>query len=176
MKLIVGLGNPGKEYQHTRHNSGFRVVDELHRRWEFPPSQEKFKALFSKGKAGGEDVILLEPLTFMNLSGDAVIEAVSFYKLDPASDLIVVHDEVDLPLGTVRLQKNISSAGHNGVKSIIERLGSQDFSRLRIGIGRPADQTPVEDYVVQPFRDDERAIVDESIKKAADEIEKTIKG
>ena len=174
MKLIVGLGNPGKEYDGTRHNIGFAVVDELRRRHDLPFPSEKFKGLLMKGRVADADVLLFEPQTYMNLSGDAVIEAVQFYKVDAKNDLIVVHDDLDLPLGELRVQKNASSAGHNGVKSVIERLGTQDFTRVRVGIGRPSDRTPVEDYVVMGFTEEEEPAAEDAVLKAADEIEKLL--
>lgn len=175
MKLIVGLGNPGKKYETTRHNVGFRVSDELHRRWGFPEFKARKEAEFSKGEEWGENVILLKPQTFMNLSGEAVAEAISYHKIEAAEGLWVIHDEIDLPLGSVRLQRNVSAAGHNGVKSIIERIGHQDFVRFRLGVGRPPGPLPVEDYVVMPFAEIERETAEAMIKKAADAIETALK-
>lgn len=175
MKLIVGLGNPGKEYEATRHNAGFMVVDELRRRWNFPGFKARKDAELSKGEEWGEGVILLKPRTFMNLSGEAVGEAVSFYKISAEEALWVVHDEIDLPLGAVRVQRNVSAAGHNGVKSIINRVGHQDFVRFRVGVGRPVGPLPVEEYVLRPFDGSERAAAEAAITKAADAVEKALK-
>lgn len=175
MKLIVGLGNPGTEYEKTRHNAGFMVVDELRRRWNLPEFKARQEAEISKGEEWGESIILLKPQTFMNLSGDAVAEAVSFYKIETTEGLWVIHDEIDLPLGTVRVQKNVSAAGHNGVKSIIERIGHRDFVRFRVGVGRPVGPLPVEDYVLRPFDGSERAAAEAAVKKAADAVEKALK-
>jgi PTH1 family peptidyl-tRNA hydrolase len=150
MKLIVGLGNPGKKYEKTRHNIGWRAVDAFTAKWHFEKTQKKFEAEIVRGKAFNEDIILMKPQTFMNLSGSAVSMAVSFYKI-PLADLWVIHDEIDLAVDSLRVRLGGSSGGHNGVGSIIERLNAREFHRFRIGVGRPADETPVADYVLQPF-------------------------
>lgn len=174
MKLIVGLGNPGKEYEKTRHNAGFLVVDTLaslaNLSWK-----SGFKGEVAKGKIGGEDVVLLKPHTYMNLSGDAVIEALNFYKLDAKESLWVVHDELDLPVGALRISVGASPGGHNGVKSVLSHAGTQDFARFRLGIGRPEGQIPVEDYVLQSFRLEEEPAARETVEKAAKAIEAALK-
>ena len=137
MLLVVGLGNPGREHEGQRHNAGFVVTGELRRSWGLPDYRSKFTALFTKGEApGGRPVALLEPQTYMNLSGDAVQPAAAFLSVEPA-DIVVVHDELDLPWGDVRIKVGGGHAGHNGLRSIIQRLGSPDFARVRIGIGKP---------------------------------------
>ncbi len=152
MKLIVGLGNPGKKYETTRHNAGFLVVDRMQAEHEFPAwaERKKFHADYSGGFIDEESVFLVEPQTFMNESGRSVQAAMSFYKLKPA-DIIVVHDELDLPLGTIRIQQAGRAAGHNGIQSIIDAIGL-DFIRLRIGIhtetmrGKPSEVTVLEKF------------------------------
>src|SRR5947208_4293391 len=136
MKLVVGLGNPGPEYERTRHNAGYRVVDKLASKLGWKWSERRSRAILASGTIGLEKVVLAKPLTFMNLSGEAVGELVRWYKIEP-EDILVVYDEMDLPLGILRLRANGSAAGHNGVKSIITHLHSDKFPRLRIGVGHP---------------------------------------
>ncbi len=155
MKLIVGLGNPSQKYQHTRHNLGFMVVDKL--ATEHGGTWATFNA---HGQTctltlGDEAVVLLKPQTFMNESGTSVVEVVQFFKVDQI-DTWVVHDDLDLPLSTVRASFDSSSAGHRGVQSIIDALGSQKFHRLRLGIGRPPENIPAEAFVLQPFTPEEQ--------------------
>lgn len=160
MKLIVGLGNPGQEYAQTRHNFGFLAVDFLQREWGFPSFslRKDFSATLSSGERNGEKVFLVQPQTMMNASGQAVAKLLSYYKLTP-SDIAVVHDDMDLPFGTVRAAASSRSAGHNGVQDIIDALGTQDFFRARLGIGRPTETLgvclPAHDYVLARFTDDE---------------------
>ncbi|MGV3488443.1 MAG: aminoacyl-tRNA hydrolase [Tuberibacillus sp.] len=166
MKLIVGLGNPGSEYRQTRHNIGFEVIEQLSKITDIPLDQSKYNGLFGKGKVQGEDVILLKPLTYMNASGESVGPFMRFYKLD-LSDLIVVYDDLDLAVGRMRLRLKGSAGGHNGMKSIIQHVGSQNFKRVRVGIGRPEGRQPVIDFVLKPFSKEERPIVEETIERAA---------
>ena len=150
MKLIIGLGNPEKKYQNTWHNLGFVVVDELAKNgFDSFKEEKKFQAQVSDGIFAGEKILLVKPLTYMNNSGVAVNAVAHFYKVNP-EDIIIIHDEFDLTIGTVRLSKNSSAAGHNGVSSIISHLGSQDFTRLRLGI-RPEKPSsmPTETYVLK---------------------------
>lgn len=161
MKLIVGLGNPGPEYTATRHNAGFRVVDAFVARYAdaFGAWQKKFSALVAEGNLRGTKIAVMKPQTFMNASGDAVIEAIRFWKIKP-HDIIVVSDDLDLDFGTLRIRQDGGSGGHNGLASIIEHLGTQDVPRLRIGIGKNHDiennhRIPAEDYVLQHFTDEE---------------------
>ena len=167
MKLIVGLGNPGKDYEKTRHNVGFMVVDAL-----ASGAGLSWKGGFKGEVAKGNDILLLKPATFMNLSGESVIEALNFYKLDAKKDLWVVHDELDLSVGALRISLGAGSGGHNGIKSIIERLGHQDFARFRVGIGRPTDMTPVDDYVLGPLSKDKA--MDDAIALCAKAVEKAL--
>lgn len=150
MKLIVGLGNHGKTYAGNRHNIGWWVVDELHDSYGFGAWQKKFKGEACKHKIGGEDVVLLKPHTYMNLSGESVQAAMAFYKLTPA-DVLAIHDDLDLKPLALRHKIGGSDAGHNGLKSITQCLGTGNYARLRIGIGRPAHKNQVSDYVLHDF-------------------------
>lgn len=159
MKLVVGLGNPGAKYDRTRHNAGFRAVRAFHTLHmdAFDGWKGKFDAEMAEGRIDGEKIALMLPQTFMNLSGDAVIQAVQFWHIDP-KDVLLVYDELDIPLGNVRIRAAGSAGGHNGVKSVLERLGTQDVPRIRIGIGTERSKTvPAEDYVLERFSPDEEA-------------------
>jgi PTH1 family peptidyl-tRNA hydrolase len=167
MKAIVGLGNPGAEYAATRHNVGFEVVDELARRWHV--KLKKWRKVGMLALAKDHDALLMEPATFMNLSGEAVLSVGSFYKVNLADWLIVV-DDVNLPLGRVRMRKMGSAGGHNGLKSVIQHLGP-DFARLRIGVGRGDPKWDLADHVLARFEPEERRSVEEAIGRAADAVE-----
>ena len=167
MKIVVGLGNPGRKYESTRHNAGFLAIDAIARSLRFALSQEKYHALVGKGSVGAEAVILAKPQTFMNESGRSV-GAILRYSHAKPGDLIVVHDELDLPLGTVRIKSGGGHGGHNGLRSIVEHICSPDFVRVRVGIGRPAPGIDTADYVLSVFRPDERALAAESIDRAGD--------
>ena len=169
MKLIVGLGNPGREYEHTRHNVGFQVAEELAHRYRVTlKSRTSWKARVAKIADIGDGVLLAEPTTFMNLSGWAVREIASFYQL-ATSDLLIVYDDADLSLGRLRLRANGSAGGHNGLKSIIQELGTNEFPRLRIGVGRQAGG--LKNHVLGRFDSDEKPQIDEAVKRAADAAE-----
>jgi PTH1 family peptidyl-tRNA hydrolase len=172
MKLIVGLGNPGRQYRETRHNVGFRVADEIARRhsvvWSAAPSQVP-ETMIAK-KFGPEPLLLAKPMTFMNLSGEAVAALVRYYDLAP-EHLLVVYDEAALPFGRLRARARGSAAGHNGVKSIVERLGTQEFPRLRLGVGRGDGRRDLADHVLAKFEPDEQAELDAFIARAADAAE-----
>ena len=148
--LIVGLGNPGREYRLNRHNIGFRAADRLAKTWQIPLEHVRNKALVGVGQWHDYRIILAKPQTFMNLSGQAVSSLFRFYKI-PLEKMLVIYDDLDLPLGTLRLRSDGGSAGHKGMTSIIQQLGSGDFPRLRLGIGRPPGRMAVEDYVLQNF-------------------------
>jgi PTH1 family peptidyl-tRNA hydrolase len=172
MKLVVGLGNPGAEYRDTRHNVGFLVCDELAHRWRVPEAwREKFSALHIKTIAGDEPVIVAKPLTFMNLSGEAVAGLAAFYKVEPA-DVLVVTDDVALPLGRLRARPEGGAGGHNGLKSIIQHLGTQAFPRLRVGVGRGDDRRDLSDHVLGRFEAGERDTVSAAVLRAADASER----
>jgi len=169
MLLIAGLGNPGPRYTGTRHNVGFETVDLLARR-HVVSFARKFKGEYGVVEIGGEQVVLLKPMTYMNDSGESVAEAARWFELEPAR-VLVVHDDMDLALGKLRLRPRGSSGGHRGVESVIKHLGTTEFPRLKIGIGRPpAGMDPV-DFVLSPFTPEERAIIDQTIARAADAIE-----
>lgn len=174
-RLMVGLGNPGRKYEENRHNVGFMVVEELRRLASLPDWREKFSGVMTKGAAFGEDLVLLKPLTFMNLSGQSVQPAAAFLKVAPA-DVIVVHDELDIPFGEVRVKVGGGHAGHNGLRSIIERLGP-DFVRIRMGIGRPPPEFPgdVADYVLHDFDGSERAELPGFIERAVDAARRVVR-
>jgi PTH1 family peptidyl-tRNA hydrolase len=172
MKIIVGLGNPGPEYRNTRHNIGFMVLEELAARYPVEKQESKFDALIGQVRIKGEKVLLVKPLTYMNLSGQAVQPLVHWHKLE-LEDLLVVYDDMDLPLGTIRIRAAGGSGGHKGIKSIMERLASSELARLRLGIGRPSDRDPV-DWVLGRFRPDEKATQEQVVKLAADAAEKWI--
>ena len=166
IRLIVGLGNPGREYENTRHNVGVWWVDELAREHKLSFNAEaKFHGLTARGALHGHEVWLLKPQTFMNVSGRAVSALAQFYKITPA-EILVVHDELDLPPGVARLKNGGGHGGHNGLKDIIAQLGTKDFWRLRIGIGHPGDRAEVSNYVLNNPRREERELIDEAMHKA----------
>ncbi len=166
IRLIVGLGNPGREYETTRHNVGFLWVEELARLQKLAfKSESKFHGLTTRGQLHGHEVLLLKPQTFMNASGRSVGALVQFYKIAPA-EMLVVHDELDLPPGVARLKFGGGHGGHNGLKDIIAHLSSKDFWRLRIGIGHPGDRNEVVDYVLNDPRREERELIDDAMQQA----------
>lgn len=156
--LLVGLGNPGREYRDSRHNVGFMAIDRIASAWDVRLSRAQSKAILGNGVRLGKKVILAKPQTYMNLSGESVSALVNFYKI-PKERLLVFHDDLDLPLGSIRLRPTGGSAGQKGIGSIIQKLGSQDFPRVRIGIGRPPGRMDPADYVLQSFGKDEEAVV-----------------
>ena len=172
--LIVGLGNPGREYRLNRHNIGFRAIDGLAQEWRIPLGNVRNKALIGQGLWGGVRVILAKPQTFMNLSGQSVTSLSRFYKI-PQEKMLVIYDDLDLPLGTLRLRENGGSAGHKGMTSIIGQLGSNDFPRLRLGIGRPPGHMQVEDYVLQDFSEKEEELLSSLLDRSAEAVEIYIK-
>lgn len=171
--LIVGLGNPGRKYQQNRHNIGFMLVDRLAEAASVDLSRLRSKALFGKGQFGGETVMLAKPQTYMNNSGDSVNQLIRFYKI-PLPHLLVVYDELDLPLGSLRLRPKGGAGGHNGMKSIIQYLGT-DFPRLRLGIGRPPGQMDPAAYVLRDFTKEELVLVDQLLGRAQEAVESFIK-
>jgi PTH1 family peptidyl-tRNA hydrolase len=172
--FIVGLGNPGKEYDSTRHNVGFRVVNELARRYGLTFGKKERKAIAATGVLHDKKVILAKPQTYMNLSGEAVRSLVDFYKVE-LPNILVVCDDLDIPLGTVRLRKSGSAGGQNGIKSVIQHLGTQDFSRLRFGIGRPPGKMQAKDYVLSGFLGDDAILATQVVDRAADAVETWLK-
>ena len=166
--LIVGLGNPGYRYQLTRHNVGFLVLDAISRHLEAANPSEQFKSLVSKVKHAGHDVIFAKPQTFMNLSGEAVQPLIAFYKI-PLENLLVIHDDIDQPFGQMKFQKNRGTGGHNGIRNIHEKLGTGDYARLKIGVGRPAEpKMAVDKYVLQNFAPDQEDQLREVIQRAGE--------
>lgn len=176
MFLVVGLGNPGRAHAGQRHNAGFFVVDALREAWGLPAFASKWSALWTRGEVGGRPVALLEPQTYMNLSGDAVQPAAAFLKVPPA-ELIVVHDELDLPFGEVRLKVGGGHAGHNGLRSILGRLGTPEFVRVRVGIGRPPPdfRGDVAAWVLSGFDPVQRAALPDVVTRAADAVERVVR-
>jgi PTH1 family peptidyl-tRNA hydrolase len=167
VKLLVGLGNPGAKYSDTRHNVGFRVIDVLARRWSVDQWREQHQALVARVREGDEPVLLAKPLTFMNLSGDAVAGVAGFYKVE-MPDVLVVLDEAALPLGRLRAGRGGGDGGHNGLRSVIAQLGTKDVPRLRIGVGRGDGQRDLADHVLGTFAADERVEVEAAVLRAAE--------
>lgn len=173
MKLIVGLGNPGSKYANTRHNAGFMAVDRLAERHNLGDARNRANAAAIEGRIGAERVILLKPMTYMNLSGQAVGEVMRFHKLEPA-ELMVLVDDTALPTGAIRIRGGGSSGGHNGLESIRQMLGGDDYPRLRIGIGEPKigdRRIPQADYVLGQFTDQELATLKPALERTADAVE-----
>lgn len=165
--LVIGLGNPGKRYESTRHNIGFMVVEKLAERWKIELKHKSFNALWGKGAMEEKQVLLAKPQTFMNLSGTAARRLQSFFKTE-FSNLIVIHDDLDLPFGSIRMKAGGGTAGHKGLASIESNLGTSGFIRVRLGIGKPVDKSRIEGYVLEPFGKEEQEILPEVIKRAAD--------
>lgn len=168
MKIIAGLGNPGKEYENTKHNVGFLTIDILAEKYGIKVNKIKFKGLVGEGMIGTEKVMLVKPQTYMNLSGQCIREIVAFYKLD-MEDLVVIYDDIDLPMGNLRIRKKGSAGTHNGMRSIIYDLQDDGFPRVRVGIGgeRKGD---LANYVISGFSGDDRKLIEEAIVKAADAV------
>lgn len=171
--MIVGLGNPGREYETSKHNTGFRVVDELAKRWNVTLWQNRMDAQVAQADIDGEKVILVKPQTYMNNSGQAVGPLMRWYKLEQA-DVYVVYDDMDLPVGRLRIRKNGSDGGHNGIKSLFAN-GCRDFIRFRVGIGRPLPHRDVIDHVLTPFPEDMVPEYEEGLKATAAAIEGCLK-
>lgn len=170
MRMVIGLGNPGAKYVGTRHNVGFDVVAELAKRFACGKPQNKFDANYCDAMIGGEKVLLISPLTFMNLSGQSVWQFVKFYQPDPA-DIVVICDDMNLPSGRIRWRASGSAGGQNGLNDIIERLGHKDVPRLRVGIGRPPGRMEATSWVLGRFSEAEKEAVEYSIVRSADSIE-----
>lgn len=171
MYLIAGLGNPGKQYEATRHNMGFDTVDCLVETHNVPQGGVKFNAMYGKSIIGGEKAILMKPLSYMNLSGGPIQEMSSYFKIDPETELIVIYDDIDLEPGQLRIRKKGSAGGHNGIKDIIRRLGTEKFIRIRVGVGAKPKDWALADFVLGHFSDSDRKLVDEGIRDAAEAVE-----
>ena len=172
MKLIVGLGNPGKKYENTRHNMGFMAIDLISELAQIDVDKEVFNGIMGRGKIFDNDVILFKPTTFMNLSGNAVSQVVRFFKI-PIEDVIIIYDEMALEPGRIRLRLNGSSGGHNGMQNIIDQLGTNDIKRIRIGIGEPTYDTV--DFVLSKPLKEEKELIDGAIENAANAIKEALK-
>lgn len=170
MYIIVGLGNPGEKYNGTRHNIGFDVITTLADKFNIKMDIGKYKALCGKGVINGEKVILVKPMTYMNLSGECLRQLVDYYKVDP-SDIIIIFDDISLDVGQIRLRKKGSAGGHNGIKSIIQHLGTQEFYRIKVGVGDKPKEWDLADYVLGRFPENEKAKVNESINRSIEACE-----
>lgn len=171
MYIIAGLGNPTSKYTMTRHNVGFRTVEELAKRNGISLNNNKFKAVTGTGIIGGQKVLLMQPQTYMNLSGEAVREAVEFYKIDAESELIVIYDDISLDVGQLRIRAKGSAGGHNGIKNIIQQLATLEFWRVKLGVGAKPQGFDLADYVLSNFPENERDAIAEGIDDAAKAVE-----
>lgn len=169
MKLIVGLGNPGRRYIHTRHNVGFVCVDQMERKWGIKLSQRRAKVVLGEGLLDESPVVLAKPRTYMNQSGEAVEYLIARFPASPG-DLIIIHDDMDLPVGKTRIRPGGSAAGHKGIDSIIDRLSTQEFSRVRVGIGLPPPGVDGVEYVLGSFLSEERSVIDGAVARVADAV------
>ena len=170
MYIIVGLGNPGREYHNTRHNIGFDVIDRLAEKENISVIESKHKALIGRGYVAGEKVILAKPQTYMNLSGESVRALVDYYKVDEESELIVISDDISLDVGQIRIRKKGSAGGHNGLKNIIAHLGHDQFYRIKMGVGEKPKGYDLADYVLGHFTGEERKVMDEAADRAVEAI------
>ncbi len=169
MYLIIGLGNPENKYKNTRHNMGFDTINVLSEKYNIDVNKEKFDALVGDGQIEGEKVILVKPQTFMNLSGDSAIQFVNFYK-PKLSNIIAIYDDMDIEIGKIKVKTKGSAGSHNGMKSMIERIGSEEFPRVRIGIGKPKFENDRINYVIGPIPKEEKEILEKSVKDAAEAV------
>lgn len=176
MYIIVGLGNPTREYDNTRHNIGFAAIDALADKYDIHVSEVKNKMLYGKGIINGNKVLLVKPLTYMNLSGEAVRAAVDYYKIDETEELIVIYDDISLDVGQLRIRKKGSAGGHNGIKNIISHLGHDTFQRIKIGVGEKPKGYDLADYVLGHFSAEELAVMKESLEKACGAVELMLEG
>ena len=171
MYLIVGLGNPGRQYEATRHNMGFDTVDCLIEKHNVPQGGVKFNAMYGKSIIGGEKAILMKPLSYMNLSGGPIQEMSSYFKIDPETEMIVIYDDIDLEPGQLRIRKKGSAGGHNGIKHIIQQLGTQTFVRIKVGVGAEPKGWDLADHVLGRFGSNERKLVEEAQERACKAVE-----
>ena len=176
MYLIAGLGNPTNQYEHTRHNIGFDTITYLADHYHISMNTKKFQGICGSGYIEGQKVLLLMPQTYMNLSGQSVSEAAAFYKLDPAAEVIVIYDDIALEPGNIRVRKKGSAGGHNGIKNIIAHLGTQEFQRIRIGVGEKPKEYDLADYVLGRFSAEDRKLVEEAFANAADAVRLMVQG
>lgn len=176
MYLIIGLGNPTAQYGNTRHNIGFDAIDAIAKKYNIIMNNKKHKAVYGHGIIAGKKVILAKPQTFMNLSGESVRSFIDYYKIDAQTQLLVLFDDVSLQIGQLRLRRKGSAGGHNGIKSIIAHLDSQDFLRIKIGIGKKPEEMDLADYVLGHFSKNERIIMNEAIEKVTEAVDKIVAG
>lgn len=174
MFLIVGLGNPEKDYANTRHNMGFNVINELSKKYEIEVNKAKFKGLFGNGIVNGEKVILLKPQTFMNLSGESVKEVMDFYKIS-SDKIIVIYDDIDLAPGVIRIRKSGGPGTHNGMKSVVHFIGNQNFARVRVGIGKPVEHENLIDYVIGAIPELDKEDLEHGVRLATDAVDLILK-
>ncbi len=170
MYLIAGLGNPEKKYNATRHNVGFGVIDFLSEKYDIDLTEMKFKGMYGKGRIGDEKVILLKPLTYMNLSGESIRPVADYFKIDTKTELIVLSDDVDLDPGIIRVRPGGSAGGHNGLKNIIAQLGHSEFARVRVGVGKKPPRIDMVDWVLGHFDDEDTVLIKDAIEHAADAV------
>ena len=176
MYLIVGLGNPGKQYENTRHNVGFDAVDLLVDEYRVPSSGKQHKAMYGKGVIAGQKVILAKPLTYMNLSGESVRALVDYYKIDPEEELIVIYDDISLDVGKLRIRAKGSAGGHNGIKNIIAHVGGPVFPRIKVGVGEKTPKYDLADYVLGHFSKAEQELMEEGYEDAVKAVEMIVSG
>ena len=176
MYIIAGLGNPTKEYEGTRHNVGFDVIDRLSERYNIDVTMEKHRALIGKGMIAGQKVILVKPQTYMNLSGESIRSVIDYYKVDPETELIVIYDDISLGVGQLRIRAKGSAGGHNGIKSIISSVGTSNFMRIKVGVGEKPQGWDLADHVLGRFSGEDRARVEEAIRDAEDAAVLMIQG
>lgn len=176
MYLIVGLGNPGKQYENTRHNVGFDAVDLLVDEYRVPSSGKQHKAMYGKGVIAGQKVILAKPLTYMNLSGESVRALVDYYKIDPEEELIVIYDDISLDVGKLRIRAKGSAGGHNGIKNIIAHVGGPVFPRIKVGVGEKPPKYDLADYVLGHFSKAEQELMEEGYEDAVKAVEMIVSG
>lgn len=174
MYLIVGLGNPGKEYENTRHNMGFKVLNKLSEKYNIPITKSKFNGKYGTGIIENEKVILLEPQTYMNLSGEAIKPMLDFYKVAP-SKLLIIYDDIDINPGKIKIRMKGGPGTHNGMKSVVKELGTEEFPRIRVGIGQPISKIAMIDYVIGYVPEEELKILNEGIDKAEQALEEILK-
>ena len=174
MYLIVGLGNPENEYSHTRHNMGFDVINKIAENNNITINKNKFKGLYETGTIQGKKVILLKPQTYMNLSGESIKEIVDFYKIKN-EEIVIIYDDIDVEKGKIKIRKKGGPGSHNGMKSVIEKLQTTDFSRIRVGIGQPEFKSDMINYVIGKVPEEEQKILEQGVQKAAEAVEEIIK-
>ena len=171
MYLIVGLGNPGRQYEATRHNMGFDVIDKLVEEYRIPQGGVKFNAMYGKGIIGGQQALLMKPLSYMNLSGGPVRDMANYFKIDPETERIVIYDDIDTEPGNLRIRKQGSAGGHNGIKDLIKQLGTQKFIRIKVGVGAKPQGWDLADYVLGRFDSKSRELVEDAQERACKAVE-----